>query len=393
MRDRYFSTLLLLIVVALACAGCTNQASPTLPPGVTKAFSEAENAPQQPFLTNWLWLAGIALVMSTIAMLPSDVRGAASTASTRSSNVLIKVTFRFAAIYWCMYCLFSSIPDWYGTPIRPVVEWMANHLLDLTHELVPPNGSGDTTYNYLEILAYFGIAFVGALVWSLFSRRESDYSNMRDLLRSTLRYTLALALMEYGMMKVTLEMNQFPPNGPWQLAKTWGDSSPMNVLWAFMGASRPYTIFSGLFEMLAALLLIWRRTAVLGALVALAVTTNVMLLNYCYDVPVKIYSTHLTTMAVMILLPDGRRLLNLLVLNRTAEPSAKSSVWQGRLLWWAHAAGKTAVLGLLFVLPLGKHIWDVSQQISHPIANSRTDSKYLLTRRGFRWINEVPFNR
>jgi hypothetical protein len=356
-----------------------------------KAFGEAENAPQQPFFTNWLWLAGLALFLSTIAMLPSAVDVSAPDAHPRNSRILGKVAFRFAAIYWCMYCLFSSIPVWYGHASRPVVEWMAHHLFNLTYELVPPNGSGDTTFNYLEILAYFGIAVLAAIVWSLLARKKSDYSSMRDLLRGTLRYTLAFALLEYGMMKVTLEWNQFPPNNALQLDKTWGDSSPMNVLWAFMGASLPYTMFAGLFEVLAAVLLLWRRTALLGALVALAVTTNVMLLNYCYDVPVKIYSTHLVMMAVMIVLPDARRLLNLLVLNRTVEPAAQSGIWQGRLPW-VHLVAKTAVIGLFFLLPLGARMWNLSQQLSHPVANTR-DSKYLLTRRGFRWINEVPFNR
>jgi hypothetical protein len=293
------------------------------------------------------------------------------------------------------------LAGWYARASAWITERMARDVFQLSRDLVPPNGSGDTTYSYLLILFLFVIAVLGALVWSLFDRRQTDYSALRDLLRSCLRYTLAFAMMGYGLAKVTFEMNQFPENSAFQLDKTWGSSSPMNVLWAFMGASRPYTFFAGLGEILAAVLLIWRRTALLGALVALGVMTNVMVLNYCYDVPVKIYSTHLVMMSVMILLPDARRLANLLLLNRTAEPASLSGIWQGRLLWWTHALLKTAVIGFLFILPLGKHTWNVSQQLARRTAaaqqekqeNSEAATNYLLTRRGFRWINEVPFNR
>jgi hypothetical protein len=172
----------------------------------------------------------------------------------------------------------------------------------------------------------------------------------------------------------------------------------MNVLWAFMGASRPYTFIAGMGEVLAAMLLIWRRTTILGAVVALGTMTNVMLLNYCYDVPVKIYSTHLVMMSVMIILPDAKRLANVLVLNRVAEPAAPSGIWQGRVSRRIHLVAKTAVIVFLFVLPLGAQTWRVSKQMAQRTAAARQQdadagSKYRLLKRGFRWINEVPYNR
>jgi hypothetical protein len=39
-----------------------------------------------------------------------------------------------------------------------------------------------------------------------------------------------------------------------------------------------------------------------------------------YDVPVKLYSTNLLLMAVFLALPDVRRLVNICVLNRPADP-------------------------------------------------------------------------
>jgi hypothetical protein len=105
--------------------------------------------------------------------------------------------------------------------------------------------------------------------------------------------------------------NQFSPPGSDRLAETYGASSPMGLLWTFMGSSRAYTAFSGYMETLGALLLLWRRTALLGALTSICVLFNVMVLNFCYDVPVKLFSFHLVLIGACIALPDARRLVQL----------------------------------------------------------------------------------
>ncbi len=54
-----------------------------------------------------------------------------------------------------------------------------------------------------------------------------------------------------------------------------------------MGYSTPYNVFTGLVETVPAMLLFFRRTATLGALLLVAVLANVVMLNLCYDVPVE----------------------------------------------------------------------------------------------------------
>jgi hypothetical protein len=95
----------------------------------------------------------------------------------------------------------------------------------------------------------------------------------------------------------------------------------MGLLWTFMGASAPYTTFAGLTEWLGGVLLVFRRTALLGALVCIGALTNVVMLNFCYDVPVKLFSSHLLAMAVFLVAPDLWRLANLFVLNRPVPPA------------------------------------------------------------------------
>jgi len=87
-------------------------------------------------------------------------------------------------------------------------------------------------------------------------------------------------------------------------------------LWTFMGYSKPYTIFTGVGEVIGGVLLFFRRTTTLGALIVCGMMANVVALNFSYDVGVKIFSSLLLFLAMFLLVPDLRRLMNVFVLNR-----------------------------------------------------------------------------
>jgi hypothetical protein len=78
-----------------------------------------------------------------------------------------------------------------------------------------------------------------------------------------------------------------------------------------MGASPPYEVFTGIVECVGALLLLAPRTTLLGALIQAGVLVNVVMLNFCYDVCVKLFSSTLLLMTLFLIVPDARRLLAL----------------------------------------------------------------------------------
>jgi uncharacterized membrane protein YphA (DoxX/SURF4 family) len=118
-----------------------------------------------------------------------------------------------------------------------------------------------------------------------------------DFTRDFLRLGLAVTMVVYGFSKVWVR--QFPPLDEWTAFQSYGDSSPMGLLWRFMGHSPTYERFTGFAEVLAGVLLATRRTATPGALVMVAVMANVVMLNFCFDVPVKLASTHLLVFALV----------------------------------------------------------------------------------------------
>jgi len=168
------------------------------------------------------------------------------------------------------------------------------------------NGSGDQTYNYVECLLFALVAVLGTTVWSIsIVVGQLSAAGRRDLGGAAL--LLGYILLSYGISKVL--KSQFPDLWPGRLIGTVGDMSPMGLLWTFMGYSTPYTVFAGLLEAIGGALLLWRRTVTIGALMVAAVMFNVVMLNLCYDVPVKLFSIELFIMALAIAAPRVRPLL------------------------------------------------------------------------------------
>jgi hypothetical protein len=240
-----------------------------------------------------------------------------------------RIGFRWLFTYLVLYLLptflslLAYIPkgeavyNAYAKLWQVIVAWVGKVLFHLEITVFPA-GSGDTTYNYVEILCFAAVAAVVALLWTLLDRRRLEYARLHECLRVYVRLGLGMTMLSYGASKVI--PTQFPSPSLYRLLQPYGFSSPMGLLWTFMGASPAYTTFAGASEMIGGLLLIARRTTLLGALVCMGVMGNVVMLNFCYDVPVKLYSSHLFLMAFFLAAPDLRRLADLLVFNRRVEP-------------------------------------------------------------------------
>ena len=75
--------------------------------------------------------------------------------------------------------------------------------------------------------------------------------------------------------------------------------------------------------MASGILLLFPQTTLLGALIGMADMLQVFVLNMTYDFGLKQISLHYLLMFAFLLAPDARRLANVLVLNRAAEPSSQ----------------------------------------------------------------------
>lgn len=239
-----------------------------------------------------------------------------------------RILFRFAFCYFIAYFIFLSQAYYNFLPFLEEYEFHKPFRFISDKFVGPVNcvffqrefdeniytGPGDTSWFYIAIFSYFFLASLLTTIWTIFSTRK-NYILLFDHLHTFSRFYVAFVLFRYGFGKL-LEV-QFPDPTPIALMQPVGNIDPHTLLWTFMGASKSYNFFGGLMEIIPAFLLLFRRTAPLGAAIAIATLTNVLLLNFGYDTLVKWLTFHLLLLSFFILSPNLKRLINFFLLNKS----------------------------------------------------------------------------
>lgn len=256
-----------------------------------------------------------------------------------SWNAAKRFGFRALVIYFLLYTLpfpLTYVPVLGGllgqgvdAGWKSLGPWVGDKLLGLGgHMFVGPTGSGDTTLDYVKLLIMSVIAMAGASAWSIFDRRGISHPRLAGWLVVGVRFYLGVTMLSYGWAK--LIPLQFPLPSLTRLLTPYGESSPMGLLWTFMGFSPIYGAFTGAGEVIGGMLVFFNRTKTLGAAILIAVLSNIVLLNFTYDVPVKLYSSHLLLMAVGLFALDWQRVSALFLRNVTAPPALHTRLFASK---------------------------------------------------------------
>ena len=283
--------------------------------------------------------------------------------STGSSQWLFvqKLAFRFFFIYFILQVqswswFFSWIPgvefllgyvnqgmDWF-------VETANKHIFHVREVLVPMGGSGDTSYGWAQLWLFLSLATIGSIIWTNLDLKRKNYVVLDFWLRTVVRYYIILVLLTYGISKVFMQQMGFPLIS--QLATPLGDLLPMRFSWLFIGYSEPYQIFSGVMEVLPALLMLYRQTLNLGIFIAFAVFLNVMMLNLCYDVPVKIFSIQMTFSCFYLLANNLNHFFNFFILNKpTVLDTSYHYKYASKTMRWGRIIFKTIFIIFVLIIP------------------------------------------
>jgi len=246
-----------------------------------------------------------------------------------------KALFRTCFLFFVLFIFLSAneiLPlsnpfyDFYIRPFHVFIPWIGLHILHLPYPITNfPQGSLDTTFDYVMLLFIVVMALFGSILWTFIDRRSRDYKVLYYWLTVLIRYYCAYSMFSYGLSKVYKLQFGFP--SPNSLIQPLGAYSPMHLAWSFFGYSRGYSYFMGLAEVISGLLLLYRRTTRLGAILLLVVMGNVMAVNYFYDVCLKTLSSILVGMSIFLLLQERRRLIDFFFRNR---PTAPESEWRPR---------------------------------------------------------------
>jgi hypothetical protein len=275
-------------------------------------------------------------------------------------NTAHKIAFRFAFCYFAFYVLFLAPYilgtfaargklSWHNSTSLEmfwlkIVPWVGAHIL--RHPIIGFGDTADSAYDYVKLFCFALFAVIATAIWSILDRKRAEYSKLDQWLRLSVRLVLAYAMFIYGGCKVLPE--QMAPPSISRMIQPFGDITPYDLLWNFMGASTGYEVLCGFVEMTCGIVLLIPGMTMLGALLSLAAVGNVIVLNVSYDVAVKLIPVHFALFALYLLVPYTSRIMNF-VLNRPMGIVATPTLFQRRSLNQAAWAVQWA-LGVYFIV-------------------------------------------
>src|SRR5690349_14232031 len=123
------------------------------------------------------------------------------------TTLLRSIVFRFAFVYWGLYCLLIVCMNTFDftTPITNAIGvfavWVGKAILGISYPFSgDENGSGDKTSDWILIVVIATLAAIATIVWSVM-RRPAEMPRLREAIRIAVRYTLAFSLLAYGISK------------------------------------------------------------------------------------------------------------------------------------------------------------------------------------------------
>jgi len=297
-----------------------------------------------------------------------------------TTNNQWSATKKAGIVFLTIFLLFQLIP----------LGWLTNFLgknilqIEGFHE-IKMTGSGDTTFDYVGLLSAFILSFIGFFTAYFLKIKQSIAEKTYSYTEVYMRYLLGIMLISYGFAKLT-ESGQFPEPGFGRLDQTYGASSPMGLVWTFMGASRAYTIFAGFFEIIPGLLLLFRKTKLIGALMAITVMLNIVLLNFCYDIPVKLFSSLLLIIAIIIAYPNIKNIACFLMGDVTAKLKKSNEIILPKK--WMKISSRVLQIILIAAMP----IVNIAETYMYPLGEE-TNLSGLYTNESESTSNSIKWDK
>jgi len=182
--------------------------------------------------------------------------------------------------------------------------------------------------NFINWVIVILLSIIGTAVWSKSKYKDQNYDTLYYWLRVIVRYRLAIGVIGYGFIKFFPLQAPFPSIS--NLNTSYGDFTDWKIFSLSLGVAPGYESFLGAVELIAGILLLFRRTATIGALIVLVFTGNVFISNLGYGGGEYVYSLYLLGFAVLILSFDATRLYNLISLEKPTEPNKLKPHWTGK---------------------------------------------------------------
>jgi uncharacterized membrane protein YphA (DoxX/SURF4 family) len=244
-----------------------------------------------------------------------------------------KILFRLAFIYfflqvfpldWKYYRHLLSI-NWLNISFAELFQ-AAKYTPQFISGSYHPQDWGLATFS--DWLFIFLIAVVGTVIWTVLDKKNNAYPRLYQWLRILLRYRLGIAVIAYGFLKLFAIQAPYPSLS--SLNTPYGDFTTWKLFSLSLGIVPGYQAFLGAVELIAGILLLFRRTTVIGATIIIFFTGNVFMSNLAYEGGEIVYSFYLVTLALFLIVYDLQRIISLIVLHVPVAPARPAITWSNQ---------------------------------------------------------------
>lgn len=238
-------------------------------------------------------------------------------------RILFRITFVFFII--------MSIPNserWYIHLFG--IDWTNLHFYDLYDIGRFESGitffgytlMGSTIQGYATWIITMMVAIAGGLAWTFIVYKDQgerkEYHQLYYWLRVVVRYRAGIGIITFGFMKLLPTQMPYPSLG--LLNTYFGDFTAQKIYWLSVGIAPWYQVFAGGVEIISGILLFFRRTTTIGAILMLATLGTIVFINIAYDGGVLVYSSYFVLFAIFLMIKDVPYIYKLLVQEKFTIP-------------------------------------------------------------------------
>ena len=176
-----------------------------------------------------------------------------------------------------------------------------------------PDGYTEFTWAAMIGVGFALLLTFAEIIWIYFKKKTGTLKR-HDLNQLSIRYFLAFIFFSYGIAK--LLGHQFTSTYT-MMDQSLAEANGFWLTWRFFDYSFSYKLFVGLGQVIASVLFLSRRTTTLAAIIFLPIISNIVYVNFAFDIGVKFFSFCYLVFTIYLLLCDFDRLNALFIRNNS----------------------------------------------------------------------------
>jgi hypothetical protein len=293
-------------------------------------------------------------------------------ASSQEWTGLQKIAFRIFSVFFILICIPNSAA-WYKQVVQ--IDWTNLHYRDLYD--IARFGSGINFFGnsifgssllgyanwIITLLISTGIGLIWTWIAKLRKKERREYNTLYYWVRAVVRYRAAIGIIGFGFTKVLPVQMPYPSLG--LLTSDFGDFTAQKIYWLSIAIVPWYQVFAGVVELAAGVLLLFRKTTTLGAVLLFGALADIVYVNFAYDGGVHVYSSYFVLLAAFLMVHDLPKLYDLFIRERFTVPYRfvpAFPAWLNGFRTTVKLAVFVVFIGLFFYLQLINFWYDPYKQ-------------------------------